>query len=136
MSKLSLVVAAFFAVSASAHEGHEHPAAAKGSPELERMAALAGTWKGHMIDKDGKPDLLLAGNDYATEIESGRNDAGIGLVLKNKGGNRFGPLTVKQSGFYVPGDVKCMKKITVNNKPCILIGKNQGDLQVIGRTEP
>ncbi|MES2681700.1 MAG: VCBS repeat-containing protein [Bacteroidota bacterium] len=86
------------------------------------------------FDKDGKPDLLLAGNDYGAEIESGRNDAGIGLVLKNNGGHKYRALSLAQSGFYVPGDVKCMKKITINKEPCLLIGKNQGELQVIGRT--
>ncbi len=88
------------------------------------------------FDKDGKTDLLLAGNDYACEIESGRNDAGIGLVVKNIGDHRYKALPLSQTGFYAPGDVKCMKKITINNKPCILVGKNQDQLEVIGRTEP
>lgn len=87
------------------------------------------------FDKDGRLDILLAGNDYATEIESGRNDAGIGLVLKNQITNKFKPLPVTQSGFYLPGDVKCMKKIIIKNKPCILVGKNQSAIQVIGHTD-
>ena len=33
------------------------------------------------LNKDGKLDLLLVGNDYSTEVETGRNDAGIGLAL-------------------------------------------------------
>ena len=86
------------------------------------------------LDKDGKPDLLLAGNDYSSEVESGRNDAGIGLMLSNQGSGRFRSLSVLQSGFYVPGDVKCMKKIKVNNKPCILVGKNEGKLQLLSYT--
>jgi hypothetical protein len=86
-------------------------------------------------DKDGITDLLVAGNDYTTEIESGRNDAGIGLMLIGSGNTKFNSVPVKKSGFYVPGDVKCMKKITVHNKPAIIVGKNKDYLQFIGLTE-
>ena len=84
------------------------------------------------VDKDGKKDLLLAGNDYSTEVETGRNDAGIGLLLRNQGGTSFKSIPVLISGFYVPGDVKCVKRITINNKPCFIAGKNQGYVQVLG----
>lgn len=80
---------------------------------------------------DGILDILAAGNDYATEIESGRNDAGIGLVLNGQTTGKFKPMPVTQTGFYVPGDVKCMRKIKINNKPCIIVGKNQDFLQVL-----
>ncbi len=83
------------------------------------------------FDKDGLKDLLVAGNDYSTEVESGRNDAGIGLFLKNFGNNKFRAVSVNQSGFFVPGDVKYMKRIKINNKPCFIIGKNQGELQFV-----
>ena len=83
------------------------------------------------VDKDGNADILLAGNDYSTEVETGRNDAGIGLMLKYLGGGKFKTLSYVQSGFYVPGDVKCMLPITIGNKSCLIVGKNQGDIQVI-----
>jgi len=87
------------------------------------------------FDKDGTVDLLLSGNDFSTEIETGRKDAGIGLFLSGQGNNKFKSLPVLESGFYTPGDVKCMKKIIINNKPCIIIGKNQGAIQIIGLNE-
>ena len=83
------------------------------------------------FDKDGLKDLLVVGNDYSTEVETGRNDAGIGLFLKNFGNNKFRAMSVTQSGFYVPGDVKCIKHIQINNKLCFIIGKNQGALQFL-----
>jgi len=84
------------------------------------------------INKDGKPDLLLVGNNYSTEVETGRNDAGIGMVLQNAGNNNYKMIPVTSSGFYVPGDVKCLKKITIAGKPCIIAGKNSGKIQVLG----
>ncbi len=84
------------------------------------------------VDKDGKMDLLLTGNDYSSEVETGRNDAGIGLFLKNEGTGKFTPMPVTKSGFYVPGDVKCMKRIKVHNKSCFIIGKNEGEIQFLG----
>ena len=84
------------------------------------------------IDKDGKTDLLIAGNNYSTQVENGRSDAGIGLMLRNAGGGNFRSVPVTLSGFYVPGDVKCMKKITIAGKICFIAGKNSGKVQVIG----
>ena len=33
-------------------------------------------------DQDGHADLLVAGNLYTSEIETPRNDAGMGLLLR------------------------------------------------------
>ena len=82
-------------------------------------------------DVNSLPDILLAGNDYSTEVETGRNDAGIGPVLIQKDVNNFQPLPVTTSGFYVPGDVKKMERITINKKKCFVVGKNKGEIQVI-----
>ena len=83
------------------------------------------------FDGDGKKDLLVAGNDYSSEVETGRNDAGIGLLLKSTGTDKFLPVPVTQGGCYIPGDVKCLKKIMIHNKSCIIVGRNQGDLQFL-----
>lgn len=52
------------------------------------------------VNHDNLPDLIMVGNDYSTEVETGRNDAGIGLVLLNLGGGAFKTMPVTQSGFY------------------------------------
>ena len=41
------------------------------------------------FDKDGIPDILIAGNMYNAEIETPRYDAGTGLVLKGNGKGDF-----------------------------------------------
>lgn len=87
------------------------------------------------VNKDGNPDLLLAGNDYSTEVETGRNDAGIGLVLLGNGTGDFKAVPVTESGFYVPGDVKCLESINIGGKACFMAGKNKESIQVIKPVE-
>ncbi len=83
------------------------------------------------VNKDGIVDLLVAGNDYSTEVETGRKDGGIGLYLSGIGKNKFKATPVTESGFYVPGDVKCMKKIVIKNKSCVIVGKNSDAIQIL-----
>jgi hypothetical protein len=83
------------------------------------------------VNKDGNMDILLAGNDYSTEVETGRNDAGIGLVLLGNGKGDFKPLPVTNTGFFVPGDVKALENITIQGKRSFIAGKNMDRVQVI-----
>jgi hypothetical protein len=85
------------------------------------------------IDNDGITDLLLAGNEYATEVETGRIDAGIGLVLKGKGNQKFQQIPVLKSGFYLPGDVKSMKPISIGNQKCIIAIRNSDKVIILKR---
>lgn len=83
------------------------------------------------FDKDGIADILIAGNMYHTEVETARYDAGTGLVLKGNGKGDFIPMSIAQSGFYAPGDVKDVKIIRrANGKKMILVSNNNGPLQV------
>jgi hypothetical protein len=83
------------------------------------------------IDQDGNMDLLLAGNEYHTEVETGRIDAGVGLYLKGKGNGRFQSYTVLQSGFFAPGDVKQMSKIRVKGKTAYLVARNSDSMLIL-----
>jgi enediyne biosynthesis protein E4 len=83
------------------------------------------------FNNDNKLDLLIAGNNHESELESGRDDAGIGAFLLNTSGTRFKTIPLQESGFYAPGNVKCMKLIQINNKACALIGNNNDKLQII-----
>jgi hypothetical protein len=83
------------------------------------------------VNNDSHLDLLVVGNDYSTEVETGRNDAGIGLLLTGNGKGDFKTVPVTRSGFYVPGDVKAFEVITINGKPCYIAGKNKDKIQVV-----
>ena len=82
-------------------------------------------------NKDGNLDVLLAGNLFASEVETPRNDAGIGLFLQGDGKGDFKPINASKSGFYTTGDVKDMTQITLNNKNYIVVAKNNDYLQWI-----
>lgn len=82
-------------------------------------------------DNDGFLDLLIAGNLYVSEVETPRNDASHGLFLKGNGKGQFEAKQASKSGFFVPGDVKSMAEIRVNDNSYFIIGKNNDYLQFI-----
>ncbi len=82
------------------------------------------------FDHDGNNDIIISGNLYGSEIETPRNDAGIGLYLKGDGNGKFKSIPVTGSGFYAPHNAKSMVKIKVNKSNAIIIGNNNDSLQV------
>ncbi|WP_235294562.1 VCBS repeat-containing protein [Portibacter lacus] len=88
------------------------------------------------FDNDGHNDLLLAGNLFTSEIETTRNDAGIGMFLLGDGRGNFIPQSVNQSGFFAPLDVKNMQFLKGVNQELILIANNDERLQVIEYDTP
>ena len=81
------------------------------------------------FDNDGSKDILFVGNMYCSEIETTRNDAGIGLYLKGDGRGNFIAVSSEKSGFVIIGDAKTLKKIIVKNKLIILVVLNNNRLK-------
>jgi len=81
-------------------------------------------------NKDGYPDILLAGNMYGTEVKTPRNDAGIGLFLAGDGSGNFKSYSYLESGFFAPYDVKSLAEIRVDNTKFILVGCNNDFLRI------
>ena len=79
------------------------------------------------FNDDKKLDILLAGNLFPAEIETPRNDAGIGLLLYGDGNGNWRPVHATESNIYLPFDVK---KIRITGD-WILFGVNDGPLQVV-----
>lgn len=63
------------------------------------------------FDGDGNPDVLINGNDYGTEVGTGRYDAMNGLLLKGDGKGNFSPQSILQSGIYIPHNGKALIKL-------------------------
>ncbi len=101
--------------------------------ELPLMAQLSAINKILVEDynNDGNLDALIAGNLYASEVETPRNDAANGLLLLGDGTGNFTPVLARESGFYAPGDVKDMAKITIDGQEHILLAKNSDYLQLV-----
>ena len=83
------------------------------------------------VDKDGKKDLIIAGNMYGSEIETPRNDAGVGLFLKGKGDCSFQAIPMWKSGLSLPYDVKELKKIKLKEGTGVLVGVNDGPVRIV-----
>jgi len=81
------------------------------------------------IDNDGYMDLLLAGNDYQTDVITGRYDASYGCYLRGSVNKEFTAVPPAQSGFILKGDVKDMALIRRGNERLILAAVNDDSLR-------
>ncbi|MEO8412806.1 MAG: VCBS repeat-containing protein [Ginsengibacter sp.] len=83
------------------------------------------------IDGDGYKDLLLAGNDYQSEVITGRYDASYGCFLKGSSKKAFTSVPPVQSGFIIKGDVKDLSLIRLlNGEKLILVAVNNDSMRV------
>lgn len=83
------------------------------------------------INGDSHLDLLLAGNSYASDVQTGWYDAGIGTLLLGNGKGSFTPASLQESGFFVDTDAKGMATYySKNGQPHMIITANNDSLQV------
>jgi hypothetical protein len=88
------------------------------------------------FDGDGNLDLVINGNDYGTEVSTGRYDALNGLMLKGDGKGGFRPETILASGIYIPGDGKALAALRGAGGALMLAaGQNRGPLKLFARRE-
>ena len=73
------------------------------------------------VDNDGNPDLILAGNEYQTEVMTGRYDASYGIFLKGDGKGNFAPIQPAASGLWLQGDVKDTRLLKTSHKKQLLL---------------
>jgi enediyne biosynthesis protein E4 len=75
------------------------------------------------FDEDGKVDVVVAGNFYPINIQLGRNDAGIGSVIKFNGKKTIA-LRPTQSGLKLDGEVRQLCTITIGGAKHYLAIRN------------
>jgi hypothetical protein len=73
---------------------------------------------------DGKKDLLLAGNNYQSEVETTRADAGIGNLLLGDGNGAYKYLNHLESGFFADKDVRNIVLINTGRIQLLLVVNN------------
>ena len=76
------------------------------------------------VDGDGRKDLIVAGNNYDTEVETVRYDAGTGLVLLQRSDGSFKALSPVESGIHLPGNVKDLALLKMNGNACVVATNN------------
>ncbi len=79
------------------------------------------------INMDGFSDIVVVGNNFGVDTETGRSDASSGLVLINNKKGEFEPLTKKESGFSTQNSDS--RKIKSINEKMFIVTNNSGDLQ-------
>lgn len=80
-------------------------------------------------NRDGHLDAIIAGNLYASEVETPRNDAGVGLVLLGNGKGDLEAIPSRESGLLLTGDVKDLGKIQINDQEYFIAVKNSDAIQ-------
>jgi hypothetical protein len=82
------------------------------------------------FNNDGNIDIALNGNEFSMSPTFGRCDALNGLILQGNGKGNFTPLSIQQSGFYVPGNGKALVQLIVNNKLVLAAAQNSSRLKL------
>lgn len=83
------------------------------------------------LNADGNLDLLINGNDYGMDLNTGRCDALNGLVLMGNGAGRFAALPFTKSGLYIPGDGRALVSLrAVTGTSLVLSSENKGPLRL------
>lgn len=83
------------------------------------------------LNGDQQVDLLLAGNRFEAEVETTRADSSPGTLLLNDR-NKWETSSITESGFFVPYNVKTLRKIKLGKGKDlgVLVGVNDGDLRL------
>jgi hypothetical protein len=76
---------------------------------------------------DGVLDLLMVGNWYAPDTETGRADAFIGMLLRGDGRGHFTPASYPESGFLVSGDAKALAEVPTGDTTAIVVATQSDD---------
>ena len=73
------------------------------------------------LNKDGKNDLIMAGNDSNFTPQFSKLDASFGHTLISKGDGTFDYVSTNHSGFFVRGDVRQLIKINKDKEDFLLV---------------
>jgi hypothetical protein len=85
----------------------------------------------HDFNKDGNPDILMAGNKYGMEVETNRCDAGNGIFLVGDGKGNFAWMENSKSGFWAMEEARDLALLqAADGKVKVVVSNNHDKLQV------
>ncbi|WP_271784134.1 VCBS repeat-containing protein [Aquimarina algiphila] len=76
------------------------------------------------FDGDNQMDMILAGNNHLSEVETTRSDAGIGSFLKGNNKGVFSYISSDKSGFFVDKDVRNIVNVKIGKRKLLLVLNN------------
>ena len=98
---------------------HELPTEAQFAPVNQVISAD--------FNADGQVDLLLAGNSYSPEVETGRYDAGNGTLLLGDGQGGWTVMPNRFAGFWATKEARDMKALRLANGKLLIVVANNND---------
>ena len=75
-------------------------------------------------DKSGEPLLIFGGNQSRIKPELGSQMGSYGWVIKSSGTNQWKTLLPAESGLFVPGEIRGFLQINLENKPNLVVLRN------------
>jgi len=93
---------------------------------LPTAAQLSPVYAFHVsdINKDGKKDILLGGNQYRMKPEIGINDGSVGLLLLGQGNQNFKAIMHEESGVLINGEIRKIEALKTAKGTAFLIARN------------
>jgi hypothetical protein len=83
------------------------------------------------LNKDGKKDILLAGNNSWTRIKFGRYSSNHGVLLEGNGKGEFNYVNQVLSGLNIKGNVRSLQTVQTGKTKKILAGINNDNAILI-----
>jgi hypothetical protein len=89
------------------------------------------------FDGDGKLDLIVAGNNFGPEPNTGRFDGSLGVLLKGDGKGGFTALSPAQSGIAIPGDTRAAALVQLEGAaaPALVVARTDGPVLLFAPTK-
>ena len=83
----------------------------------------------HDFDADGNKEIILAGNNFQSEVETTRADASYSLVLELTKNGRYELKGPDETGLVLDFEVKDLERITVGDQTYLLVSGNNERLR-------
>jgi hypothetical protein len=78
----------------------------------------------HDMNHDGRPDLIIGGNNYGFLPQFSRLDANPGYILINEGKEQWHVMNHNESGWSVKGEMKSIDIFPFDNKSILMTIRN------------
>ena len=92
-------------------------------PREAQIAPVYGLLAGD-FDRDGRLDVLLAGNLAGVQPAIGAMTASYGLLLRGDGRGGFSPVRATDSGFLVPGQARDIQRLRTRRGDLYIVARN------------